>query len=304
MAEKLIDSTITLLLNQNYSEAQKKSLQLQQIDKNEPIGYLLGAIILQAENEDFRIKENLEKIKLNLKRATELAYTKKNIERTKRDGIYYYSLSKSLSCLYKLKYENKLEAIADGFSAYLNYNLLIKDYPDFIESYSGYSAAKYWKAKRFPFLTPLSSKEEKQEGIEGLINVYKNGKLEKYFALHYLIWILIEEKNYDNALDLITENQKIFPLNRVFIRAKMTIYSNKDEIEDLANSSIELLQSIKSSGRNNPHSEISALYNISKSKLKIKIINEYEKSISNIECQDKHSTCSNKLAELKKIIKN
>lgn len=303
--ETLLLNGIEELLNGNYNEALNKFKTIKQNLPNEPLGYLLSAITLQTENEDYQTLNNSKIIESNLEKAIALSEKKLENINEEKDGIYYYALSNALSCLLKLKKGFSLDAITDGFSAFRNYSKVINKYPDFIEPYSGYSAAQYWQAKRFPLLSPFSVEKQKQAGIDGLKKVYQNSKLEKYFALHYLIWILIEEKKYDEALSLIKENQLIHPKNRLYIRAKMTIYSRANNSEKLIDASKELLESILESKIRNPHSEISALNNILKNdisnKSRSEIIN-YGKNILQQKCQNNHSACNSKLQEIQKYI--
>ena len=303
--ETLLLNGIEELLNGNYNEALNKFKTIEQNIPNEPLGYLLSAITLQTVNEDYQTSNNSKIIESNLEKAIALSEKKLENINEEKDGIYYYALSNALSCLLKLKNGISLDALTDGFSAFRNYSKVINKYPDFIEPYSGYSASQYWQAKRFPLLSPFSVEKQKQAGIDGLKKVYQNSKLEKYFALYYLIWILIEEKKYDEALSLIKENQLIHPKNRLYIRAKMTIYSRTNNSEKLIDASKELLESILESKIRNPHSEISALDNIVKNdfnKNRRSDIIKFGKNILQQKCQNNHSGCNSKLQEIQKYI--
>jgi len=228
-----IDSLLTLgisqIVNQNYGNANKTFNVLDSLHPELPLGKTYKAALLIAKSTDYAEKYNVKRINKLLDSAKVRCEALLNSNEADVWNNYFMALTLGYKAYFRILTDNYIDAFLDGYRS-VQYFERCKDIePDFYESYLAIGTYKYWKSAKasslnwLPFFT-----DNRKEGIKLLEEAVRNSSYNKYLALNSLIWIYINEKNDEKAIEVAEQALKDFPGSRFFMWGLARAYEDVD----------------------------------------------------------------------------
>ncbi len=215
---------IELATLQQHDQALAKAIAFEKAFPDHPAGYFFHAAALQSKMLDFeKYTETEQYFKLTRK---VLKLCARDIRTYPDDpwpyffagGAYGYDafMHGRLNNLYKAfqngwnsirALENCLKADSTNYDAYLG-----------IGTYKYYRSAMSKTLSWLPFV-----KDERELGIRMIKRAIARGRLSKSAAMNGLMWIMLHEKRYDEAMSLADSALQVFPGSRYFLWGKASI---------------------------------------------------------------------------------
>jgi hypothetical protein len=214
---QLLLKGIDLIVDEEYDDAEKVFLTLQQLNKNLPLAdiYLAGTEI--AKSFDYNLPFNENKISFHLGRASAVV-DKLLIEDNKNIWhIYFEALTEGYRAYYNALRGNWLSAFSDGFSAVSSSEKCLMIDTSFYDAYITVGSYKYWRSRKMDFLNWLPFiKDEQEEGIQLLNRAIKFSPYNSHLGYNSLIWIYIDRKEFGLASELAETVLVQHPKSRLF----------------------------------------------------------------------------------------
>ena len=212
--DKLLNKGIDNLLNQNYFSADSSFQVLEKEFPNLPFGKIYRAANLIAKSLDFGEEFEHDFIIQNLESAVEISEAK--LEKNENDvwNNYFAAMSKGYLAYYLALEEDYIEAFSQGYFSISFFERCEKLEPNFYESKIALGTFLYWKSEKADWLPFVG--DEKQKGIKYLEEVIKHKTYNYSMAVNSLLWIYINEKNFEMAAETAELVLEKYPDNRYF----------------------------------------------------------------------------------------
>jgi hypothetical protein len=205
---------MTVMLGGDWPGAYDIFESLQDTDSTDPAGYLFRAAVRQAETIDreeslygHELKTLLDSVELHARERM------KSCPRAD-SAVYYLYLGHAYAyrSLKEARFGSKLSALSDGLKAKGRYMDGLKADSTFYDLYLGLGSYHYWKTVKAGILRTVGIfKNDREEGIEEVRLAADSSLFSKDAALSALIWIMINEKEYDSAIVLSRNMIKKYP---------------------------------------------------------------------------------------------
>lgn len=266
---KLLDIGIEYVLNQNYDLAKVKFSLLEKNYPDLPFGkiYLAVADITKAFDNGEEV--NSEAVVKNLDEALELSENLLDKNPTNIWNHYFVALSKGYKSYLRVLNGEWLSAISSGLSSVDYFDDCLEMDSTFYESYVALGTYKFWKSRKLEFLEWLPFiDDESEKGIKYLELALEKTSYNKNLAAVSLIWIYIENKNFQRAIEIAEKELKKNPINRTLKWALARAYEdlNSRKAIQLYN---ELLTAYKNIPDQNHYHEITLKHIIAQQFVKI-----------------------------------
>ena len=215
---ELILHGIDASIRENYTNAEDNFKKIISLDPENPAGYFFLGACYQTQmidlESDFREKEFYQ----NLEKSIQLS--KKKIEKDENDvrAHFYMGNSYGSMAVYDAKHKRWWSGLRKGLKAKSAFKKVIELDSTFYDAYLGLGSYHYWasvttKALRWlPFF-----RDERKRGIEEVKLSAEKSLYSKESALYGLIYIYLEEKEYDQAIRLSREMNQQFPESKLFL---------------------------------------------------------------------------------------
>ncbi|HPN38586.1 MAG TPA: tetratricopeptide repeat protein [Melioribacteraceae bacterium] len=304
--DNLIRSGVDFLLNHNHEAAKYKFNELNKLYPKIPLGKIYLAVLEIAKSIDYAEKFNDNKIEQLLDDAKELSDSlyKKN----KKDlwNTYFVALSKGYDAYYKGMNGNYLSAITNGISSITYYERCLEIDSLFYDSYIALGTYYYWKSEKTKSLTwlPFVS-DDRPLGKRLLEKSIGKDTYGRFLGAYSLVWIYIDNKEFNNAINLCKDVLSDYPDNRFFKLSLARIYTELDKYKAISIFQ-EVLETTMRLERNNHVNEIELKHKIA---MQYNDLGKYEKSLEyckdilQIKVKDKYAReqLSNRLERVKKL---
>ncbi len=228
--KNLLLKGIEATFQENYPTAESLFSGLIQMDPEDPAGYFFSAALYQSQmidlESDFREKDFYEQIK----KAKKLA--RRRIKQNKKDPWAYLILGNSYGAkaVYEAKKGNWWSALNEGLKAKSALKKALKCDPKLYDAYVGLGSYHFWSSvvtKAFWWLPFIGDNREK--GISEMKLAYQNSIFSKGAAASGLIWMYIQEKKFDQAINLAQKMQAEYPRGKSFLWALAEAYYEKKD---------------------------------------------------------------------------
>ncbi len=214
---KIIKSGIGLIIDQKYDDAKKLFDQLDKTRKDLPLGKIYLAAASIAESYDYQepfddalITKYLEDAKKISERL--LGTDEKNIWNN-----YFFALTEGYIAYYEALKENWFQAFSIGLSSVSAFEDCLEMDKKFYEAKIAIGSYKFWKSKKTDFINWLPFiPDEKELGINYLQDAVKFSGYNFHLAIHSLVWIYIEQKDFNEAMKVAESALKDHPQSRIF----------------------------------------------------------------------------------------
>ena len=217
IVDSLLKTGIKLVVNQNYTHAEKVFTELNTKYPELPFGKIYLAANKIAEAYDFAEEFDSEFITENLESAILQAEKLEEINNGNIWYKYYASLAEGYSSYFEAIKGNWFSAFSTGISSISTFEEILDDDKNFYEAYIAIGTFEYWKSKKLEFMNWLPfSDDTKEIGIDLLIVAIDSSSYNSHLAMNSLIWIYIDQDQFQNAVKVAQKALKEFPESRTF----------------------------------------------------------------------------------------
>lgn len=230
--DSLLRTGIEHIVNHRYLEAENTFTSLDLKYPQLPLGKIYLAAVRIAYAYDFEAPFDEKYIEDNLLKAQSLS--ERLLEQNKSDKwhIYFYGLARGYNAYFEALKGSWLNALHKGLSAVSAFEECLELDPEFHEAWIAIGTYEYWKSRKTEFLSWLPFvTDNRDSGIERLRFAIDSSVYNSHIAIHSLIWIYIDRKDFSSALELSKMAVDKFPASRVFkwglARANEEIDTNK-----------------------------------------------------------------------------
>lgn len=212
--DELLKTGSQFILNQDYASADSIFKILEMEFKNLPVGNIYYAANSIAKSLDYGTEFEHDFIISNLEHAVKLSEILLDENENNLWNNYYMALSKGYLAYYLALEEEYIDAFSEGYFSISFFNRCSEINPEFYESKIAAGSLLYWKSEKanwIPFV-----KDDKQTGINILEEVIKHKTYNYYIAVNSLLWIYINEKDFNKAIEIANLVLNEYPGNRYF----------------------------------------------------------------------------------------
>jgi len=243
----ILKSGINLIIDQKYDEAEELFDQLDKTRKDIPLGKIYLAAVHIARSYDYGESYDDELINNYLEGAKQISEGLLKIDEQSIWNHYFLALTEGYIAYYDALRESWLEAFSTGLNSVSVFEYCLEIDNNFYESLIAIGSYKFWKSKKMEFIDWLPFvDDEKELGIQYLQNAIKYSGYNSHLAIHSLIWIFIEQNEFNEAIKVAELALKDHPQSRIFKWGLARSYENIDPAK-----SIELYREILNSYPNN-----------------------------------------------------
>ena len=215
--DSLLKSGIMNVVNQEYAEANKYFKQLASEYPELPLGKIYLAASKIAEAYDYKKEYDSDYIESNLEEARDHA---EELLSTDEDNLwfnYYYALAEGYTSYYDAIRDNWLSALSTGMNSISAFGNCINIDNNFYEAYIAIGTYEYWMSRKTEFLEGMPFYEDETEiGIEKLRAAIQSASYNSHLAVNSLIWIYIDQNDFNTAIEIGRNAVDEFPDSRYF----------------------------------------------------------------------------------------
>ncbi len=215
--DSLLKSGIMNIVNQEYTEANKNFKQLALEYPEVPLGKIYLAASKITEAYDYKKEYDSDYIESNLQEAREQA---EELLSTDEDNLwfnYYYALTEGFIAYYDAIRDNWLSALSIGMNSISAFGKCINIENNFYEAYIAIGTYEYWMSRKTEFLDWMPFYEDETKiGIEKLRTAIQSASYNSHLAVNSLIWIYIDQKDFNTAIEIGQKAVNEFPDSRYF----------------------------------------------------------------------------------------
>ncbi len=209
-----------MVFNDRFRAADSASHKLIQRGPDDPMWYLLLATALVAECTDR--EENLypDSLPALLQSVDSLAEKALDSCASKKRAWMHLvrGHARALRSVFEARFGSSAGAIKQGYRARSEYRKALADDSTLYDVYAGLGSFHYWKSAKAGFLRWIGLfKNEKAKGIEELTLAADSSAVSRESARASLIWIRINEKEYDSAIAIALTMYKRYPDGASFV---------------------------------------------------------------------------------------
>ena len=223
------------MLNGDYRAAHEIISRLCPDDLSDPAGYIFRAAVMQAEM--IEAEENLygDKLKLFCDSTRQLSEAKlKNCPSSDSALCYLYiGHQYAYRALWEARFDSKFTALKNGFNARGWYQKGLEVDSTLYDLYLGLGSFHYWKSVKAGILRSIGIfKDERKKGIKEVQIAIDSSLFSREAARSALIWIMLNEKNYDSVIALSQMMFQRYPGGNSLLWPMAEAYFKKDQYDD------------------------------------------------------------------------
>lgn len=274
LVHNLLKQGIQNIVNQKFDEAKINFKQLDKIHKDLPLGKIYLAATEIAESFDYEKPYDHTLITKYLEDAKKIS--KRRIQEDKNDiwNNYFIALAEGYSAYYEALNGNWLSAFSDGLNSVSAFDKCLTIDENFYESLIAIGTYKFWRSKKIEFIDWLPFiNDEKEIGIDLLKRASQYSDYNSYLAVHSLIWIYIEQKDFLEAAKLAEKALNDYPQSRIFKWGLARAYEEIDS-DKAVKIYKEILSSYPQSLKSNKVNVVTLKHLIAQQLVKLKMYDE------------------------------
>lgn len=229
--DSLLRTGIHHIVNQNYKSAE----QVFSILNNEYSYLPFGKIYLAANKiaEAYDYAEDFDEIYIlnNLELAKEQSQKLVELDEANIWYRYFYALAEGYISYYDAIGGSWFSALSTGINSISEFDKILVEDKNFYEAYIAIGTFEYWKSRKLEFMDwlPFTS-DTKKIGIDRLIVAIDSSSYNSHLAINSLIWIYIDQRKYDDAIQVAEKALSEFPQSRTFKWGLARAYEEKNSL--------------------------------------------------------------------------
>jgi tetratricopeptide (TPR) repeat protein len=236
-------------MNGRWAEARTEYGKMTKMDSTDPGRYLLQAGALQAEMMDCE-RDLYRQSFLALLDSTKIFAERKLQYCGKQDSALcylYLGHMQAYRSLYEARFGSNLSALDHGLKAKGEYHKGLEADSGLYDLYLGLGSYHYWKSIKARILTWTGIfRNDRERGIAEIYWAIDSSFFSRESARSALIWILINEERYDDAIALADSIYRRYPEGKTFLWPLGEAYYKKGQYNEAENIYIKLFDILKS----------------------------------------------------------
>lgn len=231
----LLKDGIKKIVEQDYENAFNLFTKLDKEFPELPLGKIYIAGVHIAKSFDYGIPFDAKKIETLLDESYIQAKALLDKDYKNLWYNYYVALAEGYTAYFHAIQGNYFSAMSSGLSSVDYFENCIELNPKFYEAYIAIGTYRYWKSRKTEFLhwLPFVS-DSREEGIALLESAINKNAYNTHLAINSLIWIYIDQKNFDKAIRLAETSLKENPDCRVFKWGLARAYEDADRRKSIS----------------------------------------------------------------------
>ncbi len=229
-----------------FDDAITLSLKIREQFPEEPAGIFALLTTYQTIMRNYRVKTYESEYDSLLNLSVEV--TRKAIKKDKKSGLNYFYLGYAFGSrsIYYAQRNKWMSALKDGSQVMKNFHKALAYNPELYEAYYGMGLFKYWMGAKSKFLRMLPfAKDNRKDGIREIKLAIDKGEFVKTDGMYGLSAIYLNEKKYDDALQLLNKLYEHYPNNPTLHYRKGIILEKLHRWDDALNSFAALSELLK-----------------------------------------------------------
>ena len=266
---KIIKSGTGLIIDQKYNDAKKLFDQLDKTRKDLPLGKIYLAAVSIARSYDYEEPYDDALITKYLEAARKISQRLMRKDEKSIWNNYFFALTEGYIAYYNALRESWFQAFSTGLSSVSAFEDCLEIDKNFYEAMIAIGSYKFWKSKKIEFINWLPFiDDEKELGISYLQNAIKYTGYNSHLAIHSLVWIYIEQKNFNEAIKVAELALKNHPQSRIF---KWGLARSYEDIDPQKSAELykEILNSYPKNLKTNKINEVTLKHIIAQQLVKI-----------------------------------
>ncbi len=216
--KELILRGIDAGIRENYELAENNFKRIISAEPENPEGYFFLGACYQTQmidlESDFRENEFYNTMEKTIQLSNE------RIGKDENDVWSYFYLGNAYGSMavYDAKHKRWWSGLKKGLKAKSAFKKVVELDSTFYDAYLGLGSYHYWVSvvtKTFRWLPLL--RDEREKGIEEVKLAAEKSLYTKESALYSLIYVYLEEKEYDKAINLAVEMNRRYPESKLFL---------------------------------------------------------------------------------------
>ncbi|MCI0530760.1 MAG: hypothetical protein L0Y74_02260 [candidate division Zixibacteria bacterium] len=218
---------------EEFSQAEKKFLEIAQGDTASPVGFFYLALNYQAWMLDLESDFKEEPYRAALERVITLCQARLKKSKNDARALLYLGNAYGSRAVYQARQGNWYDAFRQGLKAKDFWEKAIEADSALWEAYGGLGSYLYWKSDAVKNLRWLPFVgDNRKKGIEMIALAADSSGFYRDFALSNLMWIYIKERDYTKALSLADDFENKYPQAKFPLWAKLYIFSEQEQWEN------------------------------------------------------------------------
>ena len=229
VVDSLLKSGINDIILQNYSRARDTFEYLNKTYPKLPLGniYLVANEIARAYDYEEPYKSDYITANLDTAETKTEALLDKNEDYIWY--IYFKALDEGYRAYFQVLRSNWLSVVSNSFDAIRDFEKCLNADSNFYEAYLPIGCYQYWRSRKTEVLRWLPFvKDETEKGIKNLQLAVDKASYHRYMAINTLLWVYIDQKKYQAAIDLAEKSLKQYPGSRFFMWPLARAYEGVD----------------------------------------------------------------------------
>lgn len=219
----------------------------QQLDKEwptHPAGAYARASVIYAKLCDFEDTTGTAELEQHVETCLAVC---KEWEQQARDSAaaereYLIGAAYSVSGLTRHRQGRSVDGIRRLMASRSHFDAAIELDSEFYDAYVGRGAYRYAAASNMGFFRWLPGVPSKRQGWEDLNIGLKHSKFSQYAALSSMVWLALQEENYELADSMVQAGLERFPRSRTFWMPKLALEKRTEQWEKARESALVLLE--------------------------------------------------------------
>jgi tetratricopeptide (TPR) repeat protein len=220
------------LYKDNFSKALKIFHRIKDKYSDHPVGYFLVAAALDAKMYFYHSSHFENEFIRHCEKAIEIG---ERLLQNRPDDVwvlFFVGGAYGYMGQYQARYKNYITSFRNGWIGVSLLKQIYKKDPGFVDVLLGLGTYNYWSSRLSKALWWMPGLSDKREvGINQLKKAIHQGKYTVYPAAGNLMWILIEEKRYQEAKAIAQRMLKQYPNNRLFSLGMARIHFDTEQYD-------------------------------------------------------------------------
>lgn len=262
---ELIGQGIRLIYLERFAEASEVLGRIAKKYPDHPAGYFFQAAALDAVMQFYASDRHEQRFFELCDRAVRVGEQYLRSHPNDVWASFFVGGANGFKGTYEARYERWISAFRNGYEGVSIFQKIAAQSPEFADVGMGIGTYNYWRSRLMKTLWWMPGVEDKREqGIQELRKTMERGVYTKEGAASALMWVLMEEKRYADAL-LVTERMLAqYPKCRVFLWAQGEALYRLGRYKEAEEVFLYLLDTVEAEADDNHYHAITCRHFLSK----------------------------------------
>lgn len=260
-----IANGIRLIYQERFQEAQDVLARIAKKYPDHPAGYFFQAAAIDAVMQYYATDRHEQRF---FELCDKTIRVGEMYLRSHPDDVwasFFVGGASGFKGTYEARYERWISAFRNGYEGVSVFQKIAKKSPGFVDVGMGIGTYDYWRSRLTKTLWWMPGVEDRREqGIQGLRNTMERGLYTKEGSANALMWALVEEKRFADALLVSERMLALYPNCRVFLWGQGEALYRLGRYKESEEVFTYILDNVESKADDNHYHAITCRYFLSK----------------------------------------